>query len=126
MMRAVRLVALSGAFLMAAASPAAAEHQPKAQLSITVAVGENAPKSVTLTCDHDGGTHPTPRRACRLLRIAKGDPARLVRDHAVCTREFMPHRVTVKGVWHGETVDFTRTFGNACLMKAGGDAVYAI
>ena len=34
-------------------------------------------KGVVLTCDPDGGVHPTPAAACELLRKVDGDPAKL-------------------------------------------------
>ena len=137
-------VALCGALLAtAAASPALAERDPRSTLRILVAVKQDETKSVkqgetkavkqretkavTLTCERAGGDHPEPRAACRLLRRVHGDPARLdVTPDAVCTRELRPHAVVVAGMWRGKPVSFGRVYGNACLLRAAGGAVFAL
>lgn len=125
-MRALTITALSCALVVAAASPALADHRPRATLKITITVGQATPQTVKLTCNRDGGTHPTPRAACRVLRGVHGNPARLTGAGAVCTREFNPHTVTVKGKWRGHRVDFTKTYSNKCLMLAAGRALYTL
>ncbi|GAA3467084.1 SSI family serine proteinase inhibitor [Nonomuraea roseola] len=125
-MRAIKILALTGAFMMAATAPALAEQRPRASLKVAVTVADTA-KTVRLTCDRDGGNHPTPRAACRLLRAVKGKPARLeVRKNPICTKEFRPHTVEVWGAWRGKPVRFTKTYSNACLMKAAGGAVFTL
>ncbi|MET8000345.1 SSI family serine proteinase inhibitor [Nonomuraea glycinis] len=129
-------VALCGALLAtAAASPALAERDPRSTLRILVAVKQDETKSVkqretkavTLTCERAGGDHPEPRAACRLLRRVHGDPARLdVTPDAACTRELRPHAVVVAGMWRGKPVSFGRVYGNACLLRAAGGAVFAL
>ncbi|MFI6903007.1 SSI family serine proteinase inhibitor [Nonomuraea sp. NPDC050394] len=122
-MKTLALVVLAGAVVWGNAAPAAASQRPRATLKISVTTGDTT-KAVRLTCDRDGGNHPSPRAACRLLRSVKGNPAKLKNERAICTREYMPHRVRVTGVWRGKKVAFTGRFGNGCLMKAAGRAVY--
>lgn len=123
-MRSIKTVALAGAFVLAAA-PALAEHRPRASLKVSVTVGDTT-KAVRLVCDRDGGSHPTPRAACRLLRSVKGDPARLRVKDPICTKEFRPHTVSVRGTWRGKPVRFTRTFANECLMTSAGGALFTL
>ncbi|WP_431902963.1 SSI family serine proteinase inhibitor [Nonomuraea sp. bgisy101] len=124
-MRSITTLALAGAIVLAAASPALAGHRPLASLKVSVTVA-GATKSAGLLCDRDGGDHPSPRTACRLLRAVKGDPARLRVKDPVCTREYRPHVVSVRGTWRGRPVSFTTTFANACLMKSAGGAVFTL
>jgi hypothetical protein len=127
MMKVAGALALCGAFLFTAASPALADRAPRSTLRILVAEKGGETKAVTLRCDRDGGDHPAPREACRLLRRAGGDPARLnAAPGQVCTRELRPHAVVVAGMWRGKTIIFGRVFGNPCLMRAAGGAVYAL
>ncbi|WP_049569583.1 SSI family serine proteinase inhibitor [Nonomuraea sp. SBT364] len=129
MSKAVGALALSGAFLFAAAAPAPAlaERDPRSALRILVAEKGGEPKAVTLTCDRDGGTHPSPRAACRLLRKAGGDPGRLAASPGqICTRELRPHAVVVAGTWRGKPVIFGRVYSNPCLMRAAGGAVFTL
>ncbi|MFI6485685.1 SSI family serine proteinase inhibitor [Nonomuraea sp. NPDC050663] len=126
-MKALKILLTAGLLLTAAATPAMAaegQHRPKASLKITIAAEGAAAESVRLTCGWPGGSHPTPRAACRVLNKVKGNPARLSNPGAICTKEFRPHKVTVKGRWYGKRVDFTRTFGNNCLMVSEGGALY--
>ncbi|MBB5083040.1 SSI family serine proteinase inhibitor [Nonomuraea endophytica] len=124
-MKTLALVVLAGAVVLGNAAPAAASQRPRATLKISVITGENT-KTVRLTCDRDGGDHPSPRAACRLLRSVKGDPAKLRNERAMCTKEYLPHRVRVTGVWRGKRIAFTGRFSNGCLMKAAGRAVYTL
>ncbi|MFB4287939.1 SSI family serine proteinase inhibitor [Nonomuraea sp. ATR24] len=147
MLKAVGALALSGAFLFAAAAPALADPAPRSDqhsdqrsalrsdqrpeqrsaLRVLVAEKGGETKAVTLTCDRDGGTHPSPRAACRLLRKAGGDPARLAASPGqVCTKELRPHAVVVAGMWRGKPVVFGRVYSNACLMRAAGGAVFTL
>ncbi|WP_336205788.1 SSI family serine proteinase inhibitor [Nonomuraea sp. LPB2021202275-12-8] len=131
MMKVVAAITLCGAFLVtAAASPALAERAPRSTLRIVVATKDGPTKAATLICGRDarqGGDHPSPRAACRLLRQVDGDPARLnVVPDPVCTRELRPHAVVVAGMWRGRPVSFGHVYGNACLVNAAGGAVFAL
>ncbi len=125
-MRAVGTIVLCGAVL-ATASPALAERAPRSTLRILVAVKQGPSKAVTLTCDRDGGTHPSARAACALLRKVKGNPAKLrVVSRPVCTKQYQPHAVVVAGKWRGKPVKWGHVYLNSCQMKAAGGAVFAL
>ncbi|MEU4228182.1 SSI family serine proteinase inhibitor [Nonomuraea sp. NPDC026600] len=124
MMRAAGTIVLCGAVL-ATASPALADPRPQATLRIVVVVKDRPPKAVLLTCDPDGGGHPTPAAACELLRKVDGDPAKLnVVPNPVCTDEYERHTVLVGGRWRGRMIKWSHTYSNSCRMKAAGGAVF--
>lgn len=120
-------IALSGAFLMSAAVPAVADQGPRAVLKVRLAIAGEKVRTVKLTCDRDGGSHPTPRAACRLLRAVDGRPGELeLESHPTCTREFRPHMVAIWGQWRGKQVKFSHVYANECVMKAAGGAAFTI
>jgi hypothetical protein len=127
MMRAVGTIALCGAFLLGASSPAAATRAPKVQLKVVDAVKGGATKTVWLHCAPVGGTHPNAKAACRLLEQVNGQPSQLnVSPNATCTQQVQPHAVVVIGRWHGKVVHWAKVFGNGCQMRAATGAVLAI
>ncbi|MET9241969.1 SSI family serine proteinase inhibitor [Nonomuraea sp. NPDC003709] len=124
MMRAFGAIALCGAFMVGASSPAVAAPHPKAQLKIVDAVKDGVTKTVWLNCGPAGGAHPNARAACRLLEKVDGHPERLnVTPDAICTKELQPHVVVVAGQWQGTTVQWAKVFGNGCTAKAALGAV---
>ena len=130
MMRAAGTIVLCGAVL-ATASPALAEPiprpTPQSTLRIIVTVKRGPTKAALLTCDPDGGTHPAPAAACALLRKVNGDPAKLnVVPDPVCTDEYEPHAVLVRGRWRGRAVKWAHVYTNSCHMKAAGGAVFTL
>ncbi|MEV0583500.1 SSI family serine proteinase inhibitor [Nonomuraea sp. NPDC050310] len=126
-MKILTVLAMAGAVALGSAAPALADHhRPGASLKITVAVEGLPVKHARLTCGRAGGSHPTPKAACKVLRSVRGNPARLTDPGTICTKEYRPHTVTVRGRWYGKRVDFTRTFGNGCLMTAEGRALYKL
>ncbi|MGW4381007.1 SSI family serine proteinase inhibitor [Kitasatospora sp. NPDC004531] len=93
------------------------------ELSVVFASGET--RAVTLTCDPDGGTHPTPGAACGLLRSVGGDPGKLdVDPGAICTLESAPVTARLSGTWQGRPAAFSRTYGNPCELHARTGAVF--
>lgn len=96
-------------------------------LVFTVGQGEDADsatveRAVTLTCaPRPAGTHPAAAAACAELNKADGQFAQLVRgtSDVMCTKEWRPVTVSVAGVWNGKHVNWSKTFGNQCEMKAG-------
>lgn len=106
------------------------------QLSITpentfTADAPTGPRTVTLTCTPDGGTHPAPREACGSLRRVRGVFERLpdVPD-VFCTGLYAPVTVRATGVWSdtpsgpARVVDYSETFSNACMAAVGTDNVF--
>ncbi|MFC4113517.1 SSI family serine proteinase inhibitor [Nonomuraea zeae] len=127
MMRAVGTIALCGAFLLGASSPATAAPDPKVQLKIVDAAKGGPTKTVWLHCAPVGGTHPNAKAACRLLEKVNGEPGRLnVSPKAACTQEVKPHAVAVIGRWHGKVVHWAKVFHNSCQVRAATGAVLAI
>ncbi|MEU1151190.1 subtilase-type protease inhibitor [Streptomyces sp. NPDC005863] len=96
-------------------------------LVLTVGQGEDADsvaveRAVTLTCaPRPAGTHPAAAAACAELSKVGGEFAQLVggAPDVMCTKEWRPVTVTVAGVWNGKHVNWSKTFGNRCEMKAG-------
>ncbi|MCK8677725.1 subtilase-type protease inhibitor [Streptomyces lichenis] len=114
----------------AAAAPAAPEpglYAPTA-LVLTVAPGEDAgtanpARAVTLSCTPTAsGTHPAPRAACAELNAVQGDFTRLGDDAQgrPCVKIWSPVTVTAQGIWQGERVNFSHTYGNSCELQAEG------
>ncbi|WP_063765686.1 SSI family serine proteinase inhibitor [Herbidospora cretacea] len=122
-MRAFFVTALVAASLFAA-HPALAD-TPSGALTLSRSVDGRGHTVATLFCDPDGGTHTTPKQACDLLRSIGGDLGKLVHNPGViCTKEYLPHRVTAFGTWEGKPVRYTRTFGNRCEMIAVTGALF--
>ncbi|SDI25101.1 Subtilisin inhibitor-like [Sinosporangium album] len=127
-------IAILAVAALSVAGPAAASVTPHAQSSLvlSVTVGTAAPngprptpKVVTLRCDRDSGSHPTPRAACDLLRKVNGNAANLnVDPGGICTREYIPHTARLLGKWRGRPVSFEKTFGNRCEMIKTTGAVF--
>ncbi|MER5887651.1 SSI family serine proteinase inhibitor [Streptomyces sp. NPDC001941] len=84
-------------------------------------------RAVTLSCLPTAGTHPAPAAACAELASSGGDFAALATatPGRACTKEWDPVTVTVEGVWRGQRVSHTETFGNACLKNANESALYS-
>ncbi|MEV0380963.1 SSI family serine proteinase inhibitor [Nonomuraea sp. NPDC050643] len=127
MMRAAGTLALCGAFLLGATSPALAAKPPQVELKIVDSVKGGSTKTVWLHCAPVGGTHPNALAACHLLDQVKGRPARLnVTPKASCTQEVQPHAVVIVGRWYGKPLQWAKVFANGCLMRAATGAVLAI
>ncbi|MFU0442250.1 subtilase-type protease inhibitor [Streptomyces sp. BG2AG] len=130
-------LALSGlAATSAHAAPAkpASLYAPSA-LVLTVAQGEDpltatVKRAVTLTCAPSAeGTHPAPEAACAELDSVGGQFTALARTSPdrMCTRQWDPVVITAYGVWHGQRVAFSTTYGNACELAGSMNesAVYS-
>ncbi|MFF0432902.1 subtilase-type protease inhibitor [Streptomyces sp. NPDC004327] len=123
----------------AQAAPASAPSllYPPSALVLTLGKGSRPAtatvvRAVTLSCAPTAsGTHPAPAEACRELREAGGDFARLTvlssSRHVPCTREWDPVTVTGDGVWEGKRVRWSARYGNSCEMRAatGEGTVFA-
>lgn len=90
---------------------------------MTVTSGDqSAARVLTLTCDPDGGDHPSADAACAEIEAADGDLSALPGEPSLlCTFEYNPVTVTATGTWRGRTVNFEQTFPNTCdLIRATG------
>lgn len=87
--------------------------------------------TVTLTCNPDGGTHPTPRDACDSLRRVNGHFELLPWHPTIgCPDVWDPHTARATGYWQSaprgpiRTVRYEETFGNRCEAAAATDLVF--
>ncbi|WP_149180427.1 subtilase-type protease inhibitor [Streptomyces sp. TRM49041] len=134
LLTAAAMTALAPAAFAAADAADTAEtrlYAPNA-LVLTVAQGETAATStplraVTLTCTPaPGGTHPSPQAACDTLRAVDGEFTALRGDGTrACIKIYDPVVVTAQGIWEGQRVDYERTYGNSCVMRAESADVFS-
>lgn len=128
------VTALAAAALVVAlpAASSAETASPAAQVKLTISGGTSMPTepvTVLLTCDPDGGDHPTPDAACESLRAVDGNFKELPDQSGNCTAEVDPRTVTAVGYWtdvDGEVqlVDYEETFVNRCAARLGTDGVF--
>ncbi|MDQ1658758.1 MAG: hypothetical protein QOD41_3841 [Cryptosporangiaceae bacterium] len=88
-------------------------------VTLTFTIGESpepVQRAVSLSCDPTAGTHPDPADACRILAAAHGDVASIPPANSLCTFEYAPVTVTLRGVWAGSLRSYTGTFANRCIL----------
>jgi hypothetical protein len=113
------------------APSAAAQAAPTARYSaasntrLTLSISSTDSRRTTwLTCDPARGNHPAANRACTALAAAGGDPAAIGDREGVCPMMYAPVTVRATGRWRGKAVRYRETFGNACVMDLGTDALF--
>lgn len=74
-------------------------------------------KSVTLTCEPTGGTHPDADAACTDLIAADGDIARIPQAPAGCAGVWLPVIDSADGFWNGRHIHYSQEFSNAGCGK---------
>jgi len=86
------LLAAVTLFSTVSAGTATADHRPSSRLSLTVEGPRGASTTVRLECRPAGGSHPTPRSACREIARAGGDFESLPGspEMIACTMEYRP------------------------------------
>jgi hypothetical protein len=125
----MKFIRLSGA-LLAVALPFAVSGVASAagdtSLVLTTVTPNGDAKSVTLTCDPPGGTHPNAKRSCAELHAAQGDFSSLPGEpgQVMCTMEYQPVTALAAGTWRGEPVDWEHEFGNGCSLRTATGAVF--
>ncbi len=108
----------------ASATPYHHHHHPSSVLYLTVAA-HGTSSTVRLRCHPEGGSHPSPWRACRAVTRARGDFDRLPgRRGMACTLDYRPVVASVRGMWHGARLHWRHRFGNACAMHVRTGAVF--
>jgi hypothetical protein len=127
----VLVSALSGAGPAAAApgvpaAPAEAAKAAGARLTITVRPASGGVRTARLTCDPVGGDHPRAAEACTTLTPARGNPGRIAPQDGMCTMEYAPVKVSLRGRWHARPVRYEQTFGNACAMSLATGSVFEL
>jgi hypothetical protein len=102
---------------------------PRSELTLWVSEGTSvdadSARSVTVTCDPDGGTHPDAAAACELLRSVDGRVEQIPPAERACTKIYKPVTVRAAGTWRGEPREFQRTFGNQCEADAATGDLFA-
>ncbi|MFJ6698884.1 SSI family serine proteinase inhibitor [Streptomyces sp. NPDC091272] len=120
-------VAAAALLCLVPAATAAAESHPAEQrgLLLSVSGAQNTwIRGVHLRCSPAGGSHPDPLAACNALAWARGDFDALPGEPRACTKQHDPVTATARGSRHGQTVRWTRTFANACMLDAQTGAVF--
>ncbi|MZD10677.1 protease inhibitor SIL-V5 [Streptomyces sp. SID5785] len=113
---------------LGAAVPAAgaAEPVPRDGLYLTVSgAGDTWTRGVRLECTPGpGGHHPYATESCTALHAAGGDPDALEGQPYRCTDEQDPVTATAHGTFEGRTVNWRRTFPNACTLESATGDVF--
>ncbi|TWV44874.1 serine protease [Streptomyces misionensis] len=115
---------LAAAGLLAAGPARAASHPYGNRLHLTV-TRAGAAHGTLLRCAPPQG-HPYAAEACAELAAARGDIDRVPVRKVFCPRIYSPVTATARGHWNGRTVDFRRTYTNACELRARTGAVFAL
>jgi Subtilisin inhibitor-like len=77
--------------------------------------------AVKLRCDPAGGAHPTPAQACAVLKQVGGRPDRLRPARIMCILIYAPITAEITGIWRGQKIHWSKTYGNTCeLSRATG------
>ncbi|WNM38617.1 SSI family serine proteinase inhibitor [Micromonospora halotolerans] len=116
--------------LAATAAPTAAGAAPRpgpetpSALLLTVDAGGGDVRATVLTCGPEGGLHPDPATACRLVARVDGHLDALEVQPGPCTREYAPVTARAVGFWQDRPVAYTRTFDNRCHLHRGTDVLF--
>ncbi|MFJ5142771.1 SSI family serine proteinase inhibitor [Streptomyces sp. NPDC088707] len=121
---------LFAAGLAPAATAAAPAQTQDTRLQLTTERtidGQDTVAFVWLDCPaSDRPAHPHRAEACAALDTAGGDLDALPGDPArICTTEHSPVTFSAQGTYRGRTVEWTRTYGNACLASAATGPVFS-
>ncbi|MFF8831530.1 SSI family serine proteinase inhibitor [Streptomyces sp. NPDC015131] len=95
-------------------------------LFLTVSGGDDSwIRGVRLRCaPRPTGPHRDPEGACAALHTARGDLDRLRGDQHPCTKRFDPVTARATGEWRGITLDWRRTYPNACVLDTETGPVF--
>ncbi|MBP2474491.1 hypothetical protein JOF53_003363 [Crossiella equi] len=104
---------------------------PPPESSLTLSIGPYegaaAERTVSLTCDPDEGTHPTPALACQDLVKAGGDITKVGDPHTACTDHLEDPKIGIaRGRWQGRVVDQQVVFGNPCEFATRSGYVFKV
>ncbi|MET7967231.1 SSI family serine proteinase inhibitor [Micromonospora sp. NPDC005305] len=115
-------LAVTAAPTAAGAAPRPGPDTPSALL-LTVDTGGDV-RATVLTCGPEGGLHPDPATACRLVARVDGHLDALEVQPGPCTREYAPVTARAVGFWQDRPVAYTRTFDNRCHLLRGTDVLF--
>jgi hypothetical protein len=95
--------------------PSGATSAGVADLTIVVDSGSGSTTTWHLTCDPQGGNHPTPERACAVLAQHGTTALPAVPTDRMCTQIYGgPQTAHITGTWRGERVDARLSRNNGC------------
>lgn len=102
-----------------------ADH-PGSTLTLAVDGPHGTYTTVRLRCHPAGGSHPSPRQACRELGFADGDFDSLPGspENIACTMEYRPVMATAHGRWQGEKVRWQHQYPNPCTLLSATGMVF--
>jgi hypothetical protein len=90
-------------------------------LLLTVTATDATPhsaRSVVLTCEPSGGTHPKAEPSCSQLSATGGKiTAEPFTEGRYCPKIFQPVTASAAGWWTGSRVGYQETFANSCLLE---------
>ncbi|MFD4786443.1 SSI family serine proteinase inhibitor [Streptomyces sp. NPDC058459] len=130
MNRPTRTAALAAALMATCLlTPGATAHAaPGDWLSLTVTrpgTTGGGTRAALLLCDPPQG-HPKAAEACAQLAAADGDFSRLGDSGTRCPLIYAPVRAQAHGRRHGRQVEYDRTYGNACELRAATGDVFTL
>jgi hypothetical protein len=114
-----KLSAVLGAMVMTAGAVVAAAQPASAAVgSLTLSITPDKtgiPKTVTLTCQPTGGTHPDGEAACTDLAKVSGQISWIPRlPGYYCLSLYDPVTASANGVWNGRPISYSQKFTNSC------------
>jgi hypothetical protein len=120
-------VVLGAGALVLGLTPAAGAAAQAGQYRLSIVPHDGAaPRTVTLTCDPVGGTHPDAKAACADLALADGEIAKIPPAAGGCTGLYDPVTAQASGTWNGRPVSYRQVFTNdGCANMATGGNVFA-
>lgn len=79
-----------------------------------------------LDCFPPSGTHPSYKKACKVLEKVDGWFEAIERDKRVCTKESKPVTLRVEGEWKGRYLYWSSYYANRCEAAAATQDVYPV
>lgn len=79
-----------------------------------------------LSCSPPSGTHPNPKKACKVLTKVDGWIEAIERDDRACTKEYKPVTLWAEGTWKGRSIYWAAYFGNRCEAAAATQDLFPV
>lgn len=118
--KAVAALAVVGTVALATPADASTALASRLTLSITPESSTGGPgRTVTLTCEPTGGTHPDAAAACADLIKANGDIKRIPPAKGNCLPVEIRVIAKASGIWQGRQIAYSQSFTNDCYANKG-------